>query len=111
MNQLSPSSITRLTFPSTCERRTWLHDVAKLDEAPDGPFAKFIKQQGLRHEARVLAELRGVHPDLIDLKGFENADAAAQTAELVAAGGPPTDRRPANIRTDRLVQDCLDKGH
>ncbi len=88
MNQLSPSSITRLTFPSTCERRTWLRDVAKLDEAPDGPFAKFNKQQGLRHEARVLDELRGAHPDLVDLEGFENADAAAQTVELVAAGGP-----------------------
>jgi len=88
MNQLSPSSITRLSFPSKCERRTWLRDVAKLKEAPDGPFAEFIKAQGLRHEARVLEGLRAAHPQLIDLEGFENDDSAAQTVELVVAGGP-----------------------
>ena len=86
MTTLSPSSISRLYQPSKCELRTWLL-ANDYEEGPESDFQRFIKEQGLLHEARVLERLKANHPNLIDLDGYNNKDAGPQTIEAVAAGG------------------------
>jgi predicted RecB family nuclease len=84
---LSPSSITRLYEPSECSRRTWLRDVAELEPAPEGGFEKFLKEQGIRHEARIVEKLKGDGFSVIDIDGFDNNNAYADTVAAVQAGG------------------------
>jgi uncharacterized protein len=86
MTTLSPSSISRLYQPSNCELRTWLRSHG-FEESPPGEFDEFIFAQGLLHEQRVLEELRVSHPDLIDLDGFNNKDAEAETTAALEDGG------------------------
>jgi predicted RecB family nuclease len=84
---LSPSSITRLYEPSECGRRTWLRDVAKLEPAAESDFERFIKDQGIRHESRVVEGLKADGFSVIDIEGFENENACADTVAAVQAGG------------------------
>ena len=86
MTTLSPSSISRLYQPSSCELRTWLRSHG-FEESPPGEFDEFIFAQGLLHEQRVLEELRASHPDLIDLDGFNNKNAEAETIAALEDGG------------------------
>ncbi len=83
---LSPSSISRLYEPSECERRTWLRDVEELKPAADSSFHKFIKEQGIRHEKRVLGTLRTDGFAIVDINGFKNQSAFDDTVAAVAAG-------------------------
>ena len=86
MTTLSPSSISRLYQPSSCELRTWLRSHG-FEESPPGEFDEFIFAQGLLHEQRVLEELRTSHPDLIDLDGFNNKNAESETIAALKDGG------------------------
>jgi predicted RecB family nuclease len=86
-SSLSPSSISRLYEPTECARRTWLRDVAKLDPSPEGDFEKFNKEQGIRHEARVVERLKAKGFSLVDIDGFDNKNAYDDTLAAVQAGG------------------------
>lgn len=84
---LSASTITRLHEPSSCSKRTWLHDVKKLEPAPGGPFAEFLAWQGLRHEEQVVARLQSEGFEIVDLDGIQNENAFSETVDVVRAGG------------------------
>lgn len=83
---LSPSSISRLYAPSSCELRTWLKFQGEIDEAPAGPFQKFLQAQGIRHETAVVDRLIKEFPDWVDIDGFENPNAAEETCAAIEAG-------------------------
>ena len=58
MKTVSPSSITAMFAPSKCELRTWLRANTEVEEAPPSSFQVFLANQGIRHEIRVLEELK-----------------------------------------------------
>ena len=86
MKVLSPSSISRLYAPSTCDLRTWLRAQGEVEEAPDGPFQVFLQEQGIRHEKAVVDRLVEEQPDWIDVDGYANPDALEETRAAVEAG-------------------------
>ena len=83
---LSSSAITLIYEPTECDKRTWLRDVAKLEPSEDGPFQKFNKEQGIRHEQLVVERLEGEGYELVDIDGYENKAAFTDTVEAVGAG-------------------------
>ncbi len=86
MLTLSPSSVTRLSVPSKCERRTWLRYNSDVEPSPDGPFQVVLKKLGIAHERRVLAQLQEERGEFVDLDSYDNPNALAETIEAVEAG-------------------------
>lgn len=85
--RLSPATIAKYFVPSRCNRRIWL--AAKqpdLEEKKVGPFDEFLKSQGIRHEKRVLDQLRSDHPDWVDVRGAVNPNALEDTISHVHDG-------------------------
>jgi predicted RecB family nuclease len=83
---LSPSSITRLSVPSKCERRTWLRYNSDVEPSPDGPFQVLLQDLGIDHERQVLGRLQGERGEFVDLDSYDNPNALAETIEAVEAG-------------------------
>ena len=86
MLTLSPSSVTRLSVPSKCERRTWLKYNSDVEPEPDGPFQALLQELGIEHERRVLARLREERGEFVNLDSYDNPNALAETIEAVEAG-------------------------
>ncbi len=86
MLTLSPSSVTRLSVPSKCERRTWLRYNSDVVPAPDGPFQVLLQDLGIQHERRVLERLQGERGEFVDLDSYDNPNAFPETIEAVKTG-------------------------
>jgi len=74
--------------PSKCELRTWLRANTEVEEAPPSSFQVFLANQGIRHEIRVLEELKADHPDWVDVDGYNNPAATSDTAGEIRSGKP-----------------------
>lgn len=84
---LSPSTISQYLVPNECTRRVWLKaNRPELEQVEVGPFEQFLQDQGIRHEERLLEDLREEYPDWVDVGGRDNPKAFEDTTRLIQEG-------------------------